>query len=170
MRSFFLSSKKHNAALKFFTQAFARYFFWSRCGRYNIKFSCVFMMTISHIVVCACVPVHRGTSGNPSHRLDGHRVLQVCLFSISLFSQEQLRAFSSDSTSSRTLDVASYTNINNMTIESCIAFCTPAGYLYAGVEYARVWSTLLPCSISSNCILTRSSFRNVVSTLFPAFV
>ena len=38
----------------------------------------VFMMIISHIVVCACVPVHRSTSGNPSHRLDGHGVLQVC--------------------------------------------------------------------------------------------
>ena len=44
----------------------------------------------------------------------------------------------SDSSSSRTLRVASYTSVGNMTIESCLAFCTPAGYKYAGVEYGRV--------------------------------
>ena len=53
----------------------------------------------------------------------------------------------SDSTSSRTLKIAAYTDVNNMTIESCIAFCTPAGYLYAGVEFARV-SPIFVCSIN----------------------
>jgi len=44
----------------------------------------------------------------------------------------------SDSSSSRTLRTAAYTSVGNMTIESCLAFCTPAGYKYAGVEYGRV--------------------------------
>ncbi|KAF8878018.1 WSC domain-containing protein [Gymnopilus junonius] len=43
----------------------------------------------------------------------------------------------SDSTASRTLRVASYTDVTGMTIESCLAFCTPAGYKYAGVEFSR---------------------------------
>ncbi|KAH9479037.1 WSC domain-containing protein [Psilocybe cubensis] len=43
----------------------------------------------------------------------------------------------SDSTSSRTLRVASFTDITGMTVESCIAFCTPAGYNFAGLEFAR---------------------------------
>ncbi|KAF8961438.1 WSC domain-containing protein [Flammula alnicola] len=42
-----------------------------------------------------------------------------------------------DSTASRTLKTASYTDVNNMTIESCLAFCTPNGYQFAGVEYSR---------------------------------
>ncbi|PPQ71708.1 hypothetical protein CVT26_007625 [Gymnopilus dilepis] len=44
----------------------------------------------------------------------------------------------SDSTSSRTLRVASFTDVNNMTIEWCLSFCTPAGYNFAGVEFARL--------------------------------
>ncbi|KAH9478079.1 WSC domain-containing protein [Psilocybe cubensis] len=43
----------------------------------------------------------------------------------------------SDTSSARTLRVAAYTDVTGMTIESCIAFCTPAGYKYAGVEFAR---------------------------------
>ncbi|KAH9485989.1 WSC domain-containing protein [Psilocybe cubensis] len=43
----------------------------------------------------------------------------------------------SDSTDSRTLRVASFTDVTGMTIESCLEFCTPAGYKYAGLEFAR---------------------------------
>ncbi|KAF8961440.1 WSC domain-containing protein [Flammula alnicola] len=42
-----------------------------------------------------------------------------------------------DSAASRTLKTASFTDVNNMTIESCIAFCTPNGYQFAGVEFSR---------------------------------
>lgn len=44
----------------------------------------------------------------------------------------------SDVSSSRTLRTTAFTDLNDMTIEACIAFCTPAGYQYAGVEYGRV--------------------------------
>ncbi|KAF8890280.1 WSC domain-containing protein [Gymnopilus junonius] len=43
----------------------------------------------------------------------------------------------SDSSASRTLRIAAYTDVNAMTIESCITFCASGGYLYAGVEYSR---------------------------------
>ncbi|KAF8890279.1 WSC domain-containing protein [Gymnopilus junonius] len=44
----------------------------------------------------------------------------------------------SDSTSARTLRVASYTDLNDMTIESCISFCSNSTtYAYAGVEFSR---------------------------------
>ncbi|KAF9560056.1 WSC-domain-containing protein [Agrocybe pediades] len=43
----------------------------------------------------------------------------------------------SDVPSARTLRVASFTDVNNMTIEACLAFCTPAGYKFSGVEFAR---------------------------------
>ncbi|PPQ76090.1 hypothetical protein CVT24_003662 [Panaeolus cyanescens] len=43
----------------------------------------------------------------------------------------------SDSTSSRSLKVASFTSVDNMTVESCLAFCTPSGFNFAGVEFAR---------------------------------
>ena len=42
-----------------------------------------------------------------------------------------------DSTTLRALRIAS-TSSASMTIESCLAFCTPEGYKYAGVEYGRV--------------------------------
>ncbi|KIM38445.1 hypothetical protein M413DRAFT_30263 [Hebeloma cylindrosporum] len=42
-----------------------------------------------------------------------------------------------DSPANRTLRTAAFTDVNNMTIESCIAFCTPGGYQYAGVEFSR---------------------------------
>ncbi|KAF9477667.1 WSC-domain-containing protein [Pholiota conissans] len=45
--------------------------------------------------------------------------------------------FPSDTASNRTLKTAAYTDVTNMTITSCIAFCTPSGYKYAGVEYSR---------------------------------
>lgn len=44
----------------------------------------------------------------------------------------------SDLTTSRTLNVAATSDVNNMTIEECITFCTPAGYQFAGVEFGRV--------------------------------
>ena len=43
-----------------------------------------------------------------------------------------------DISSNRTLRTAAFTDLNDMTIESCTAFCTPAGYQYAGVEFGRV--------------------------------
>ncbi|PPQ90243.1 hypothetical protein CVT25_013002 [Psilocybe cyanescens] len=43
----------------------------------------------------------------------------------------------SDTSAARTLRIAAYTDVADMTIESCIAFCTPAGYKYAGVEFSR---------------------------------
>jgi hypothetical protein len=43
-----------------------------------------------------------------------------------------------DSTSARTLKTAAFTSVDNMTIESCLSFCTPAAYNFAGVEFARV--------------------------------
>ncbi|KAF9477666.1 WSC-domain-containing protein [Pholiota conissans] len=43
----------------------------------------------------------------------------------------------SDTPASRTLKIAAFTDITNMTIESCIAFCTPNVYQYAGVEFSR---------------------------------
>lgn len=48
----------------------------------------------------------------------------------------------SDSADSRTLRVASFTDVTGMTIESCLAFCTPAGYKFAGLEFARVCYTI----------------------------
>ncbi|KAF9477668.1 WSC-domain-containing protein [Pholiota conissans] len=43
----------------------------------------------------------------------------------------------SDSTASRTLEIASFTSVDAMTIEACTTFCTPAGYKYSGVEFGR---------------------------------
>ncbi|KAF8889794.1 hypothetical protein BD779DRAFT_302302 [Infundibulicybe gibba] len=42
-----------------------------------------------------------------------------------------------DISTSRTLNAIS-TNLDDMTIESCIAFCEPGGYIYAGLEFGRV--------------------------------
>ncbi|KJA23963.1 hypothetical protein HYPSUDRAFT_201077 [Hypholoma sublateritium FD-334 SS-4] len=65
----------------------------------------------------------------------------------------------SDSTSSRTLQTAAFTDVTGMTIESCIAFCTPSAYQYAGVEFSRecycdnlIESTGAP--IASGCNMT----------------
>ncbi|KAF5310592.1 hypothetical protein D9619_008240 [Psilocybe cf. subviscida] len=43
----------------------------------------------------------------------------------------------SDTSASRTLKIASFSDVTNMTIESCIAFCAPAEFLFAGVEFSR---------------------------------
>ena len=37
----------------------------------------------------------------------------------------------------RTLSAATYDNATTNTIESCIAFCSTAGYVYAGAEYGE---------------------------------
>ncbi|KAF5325137.1 hypothetical protein D9619_009969 [Psilocybe cf. subviscida] len=42
-----------------------------------------------------------------------------------------------DNTSSRTLKTAATSDVTNMTIEECIAFCTPTGYTFAGLEFGR---------------------------------
>ncbi|KAF4623684.1 hypothetical protein D9613_002308 [Agrocybe pediades] len=43
-----------------------------------------------------------------------------------------------DAPATRTLRVASFTDVSNMTIESCLAFCTsPVAYTFAGVEFSR---------------------------------
>ncbi|PPR01863.1 hypothetical protein CVT24_001344, partial [Panaeolus cyanescens] len=42
-----------------------------------------------------------------------------------------------DSTASRSLKVASFTSVDNMTIESCLDFCASGGFTFAGVEFAR---------------------------------
>ncbi|KAL4076636.1 glyoxal oxidase [Scleroderma yunnanense] len=44
-----------------------------------------------------------------------------------------------DNTGSRTLSSASYTDTTDMTVESCISFCSTGSnsYIYAGVEYAQ---------------------------------
>ncbi|KAF8799941.1 WSC-domain-containing protein [Phlegmacium glaucopus] len=62
----------------------------------------------------------------------------------------------SDTPASRTLRIASFTSVSNMTIESCLAFCTPGEYIFAGVEFARecycdnvIESTGAPISSSS---------------------
>jgi hypothetical protein len=55
--------------------------------------------------------------------------------------------FLTDSTASRTLRTAAYTDVNNMTIESCIAFCTPNGYQYAGLEFSRASHLSSPLAV-----------------------
>lgn len=49
-------------------------------------------------------------------------------------------SFLRDNTSSRTLKTAATSDVTNMTIEECIAFCTPTGYTFAGLEFGRVSS------------------------------
>ena len=58
----------------------------------------------------------------------------------------------SDSSSSRTLRTAAHLSAGNMTIGSCLEFCGPAGYKYAGVEYGGV-SSLFFVAISVPPIL-----------------
>jgi hypothetical protein len=45
--------------------------------------------------------------------------------------------FSDNVGGSRTLTEATYTNTTGMTDESCIAFCTTGGFIFAGAEYAQ---------------------------------
>jgi WSC domain len=42
-----------------------------------------------------------------------------------------------DNVNSRSLYSAAYTDGTAMTEESCIAFCSSKGYVYAGVEYSQ---------------------------------
>jgi len=51
-----------------------------------------------------------------------------------------LNRTASDSNEARTLRTAAYTDPTGMTIESCIAFCSPSAFVYAGLEFARVCS------------------------------
>lgn len=55
-----------------------------------------------------------------------------------------------DSTSARTLKTAAFSSVDDMTIESCLSFCTPAGYNFAGVEFARVSLSTLVLYSSQN--------------------
>lgn len=50
-----------------------------------------------------------------------------------------LTAARSDDTGSRTLTCATYTNTNDMTVESCIGFCSSqsTAFVYTGVEYGQ---------------------------------
>jgi len=63
--------------------------------------------------------------------------VRVIAFSVLILATKRF-ASNSDVPATRTLRVASFTDVDNMTIESCIAFCTPSGYQFAGVEFARV--------------------------------
>ena len=67
----------------------------------------------------------------------------------------------SDSTINRTLRTAAFTDVNNMTIESCIAFCTPNGYQYAGLEFSRV-GTLISYNVNLTAFSVSLSNRNAV--------
>lgn len=95
---------------------------------------------IMGIGICTCFSNGRDQTVchlEPSCRLGPFWLLQVnwCL---SVFMGRKIMHCSSDIPSARTLRVASFTNVNNMTIESCLAFCTPAGYNFAGLEFSRV--------------------------------
>lgn len=51
----------------------------------------------------------------------------------------------------RTLSGNSYTNTTGMTVESCIAFCEPGYWIYAGVEYFQECCTVT-CGLYSECV------------------
>ncbi|PPR07633.1 hypothetical protein CVT26_001701 [Gymnopilus dilepis] len=70
----------------------------------------------------------------------------------------------SDSTTARTIRVASYTDVTGMTIESCLAFCTPGGYRYAGVEFARVRQRVQPTPAPQNTDTSVSGMLGKVLT------
>ena len=66
----------------------------------------------------------------------------------------------------RTLTDATYTNTTGMTDESCVAFCTTGGFIFAGTEYAQEC-----CEFSANChvphpLITYHSILNgqIIST------
>jgi hypothetical protein len=48
--------------------------------------------------------------------------------------------FPRDNVEGRTLSAATYVDPDNMTVESCIAFCDAGPYVYAGVEWSQVSS------------------------------
>jgi len=69
-------------------------------------------------------------------------MFHVRIFSVTVGILIEVHVTCSDSTANRTLRTAAFTDVNNMTIESCIAFCTPNGYQYAGLEFSRVRTSL----------------------------
>ncbi len=48
-----------------------------------------------------------------------------------------------DISTSRTLAASMTNSDNNMTIETCMNFCNPQGYIFAGVEFGRAYDSLL---------------------------
>lgn len=73
-----------------------------------------------------------------------------------------------DSTSARTLKTAAFSSVDDMTIESCLSFCTPAGYNFAGVEFARVSLSTLVLYSSQNSPEDRNAVCSFPSSWYLA--
>ena len=72
--------------------------------------------------------------GCPSDASGVHRFV----FQLTFFSGLSCEILFSDNTAARTLKIASFDDVTNMTIEECINFCAPSGFKFAGLEFSRV--------------------------------
>ncbi|KAJ6515444.1 WSC domain-containing protein [Mycena sanguinolenta] len=105
----------------------------------------------------ACVANTKEVCGGPS-KLTVYKnvMLHVSTELITCRSTHQC-ALSSDTSTSRTLAEASTTSAN-MTVESCIAFCTAGGFSLAGVEFGD--ECYCDYAIQSTCVITSTANCN----------
>ena len=103
---------------------------------------------------CFCVVGHHTLftsttirTGYSSVRMVVSWMLYVRFASVSCQALTLTRS-SSDSRGARTLNAASYTSSDSMTVQSCLAFCAGKGFRLAGVEWNSECCTFSSTSIS----------------------